>query len=113
MTNREFYQFIITNVEDEAIVTHAKEALASLDARNAKRNTQKSAKREAEYTPIEESIVAVLNETAQTTSEIASKVGLTTSKVSPRCKALVEKGLAVEVEVKVPKVGLRKAYAKA
>lgn len=111
MTNREFYQYIIANVEDATIVEFAKTSLANLDARNARRNEQKATKRNAEYAPLEQNIVTFLEGKSNvTTSEIASALSLTTSKVSPRCKALVESGILVETDIKIPKVGLRKAY---
>ena len=86
-------------------------SLANLDARNARRNEQKATKRNAEYAPLEQNIVTFLEGKSNvTTSEIASALSLTTSKVSPRCKALVESGILVETDIKIPKVGLRKAY---
>lgn len=112
MTNREFFGNIINGVINDEIVDKAKEELAKLDSRNAKRADAKSAKRATEYEPIEKSILDSVDGT-MTTAEIASVVGLSVNKVSPRCKALVEKGYLVESEVKIPKVGVRKAYAKA
>ena len=109
MTNREFFEAIINGEISEEIVAKAKEELVKLDARNSKRAEAKADKREVEYAPIEDAILKAINGT-MTTSEIATVVGLTTNKVSPRCKVLVEKGKLVETEVKVKGSGTRKAY---
>lgn len=111
MTNREFYNAIINGKVTADIVAKATEELSKLDAKNAKRASDKSAKRVVEFTPIEDSILEILSDgQIRITSEIASMLSLNPSKVSPRCKALVEKGKVSEVDVKVPKVGMRKGY---
>lgn len=109
MTNREFFEAIINGEISEEIVAKAKEELVKLDARNSKRAEAKATKREVEYAPIEDAILKALEGT-MTTSEIAKATGLTTNKVSPRCKVLVEKGILTESEVKVKGSGVRKAY---
>ena len=111
MTSREFYEAIIKGEMTDEVVAKATEELSKLDSRNSKRAEAKSAKRAVEYAPIEEAIMALLADgQTLTTTEVASAVGLDPRKVSPRCKALVEVGKIAEIEVKVPKVGMRKAY---
>lgn len=111
MTNREFFTAIINGMTSEDIVLKAREELAKLDGRNAKRSEAKASKSAEINAPIEDAILKVLEyEVPKTTAEVASEVGLSTNKVSPRCKALVESGKVVEVEMKVPKVGIRKGY---
>lgn len=109
MTNREFFEAIINGEISEEIVTKAKEELVKLDARNSKRAEAKATKREVEYAPIEDAILKAIEGT-MTTSEIANALDMKTNKISPRCKALVEKGKLVESEVKVKGSGVRKAY---
>lgn len=112
MTNREFFESIINGEISEEIVAKAKEELVKLDARNSKRAEAKANKREVEYAPIEDAILKALEGT-MLTSEIATTTGLSTNRVSPRCKVLAEKGVLIESEVKVKGVGVRKAYTKA
>lgn len=110
MTNREFYEAIINASISEDITSKAKEELAKLDARNAKRANAKASKNAEAFAPIEEAILDVLEyEIPKVTSEIATAIGMKTAKVSPRCKALVESGKVVEVDVKT-KNGMRKGY---
>ena len=91
MTNREFYTAIIEASVSEDITAKAKEELAKLDVRNAKRSEAKATKN------------------AEAFAEIATAIDVSTAKVSPRCKALVESGKVVEVDVKT-KSGMRKGY---
>ena len=112
MTNRTFYESIINGIVNDEIIDKAKDELAKLDARNTKRADAKAVKSAELDAPIKEAIMTAINGT-MTTSEIASAVGLSTNKVSPRCKALVAEGKLVESEVKVKGSGNRKAYAKA
>lgn len=109
MTNRTFFESIINGTINDEVVAKATEELAKLDSRNSKRAEAKASKREVEYAPIEEAILKAIEGT-MTTSEIATAVGMTSNKVSPRCKALAEKGFLVESEIKVKGVGVRKAY---
>ena len=111
MTSREFYEAIIKGEMTDEVVAKATEELSKLDSRNSKRAEAKSAKRAIEYAPIEEAIIVALSDgSTMTTAEIASMVEMSTAKVSPRCKALVESGKIAEVDIKVPKVGMRKGY---
>lgn len=111
MTSREFYEAIIKGEMTDEVVAKATEELSKLDSRNSKRAEAKFAKRAIEYAPIEEAIMALLADgQTLTTTEIASAVELDPRKVSPRCKALVEAGRVTEVDIKVPKVGMRKGY---
>lgn len=110
MTNREFYTAIIKASVSEDITAKAKEELAKLDVRNAKRSEAKATKNAEAFAPIEEAILKALDyETPKVTSEIATAIDVSTAKVSPRCKALVESGKVVEVDVKT-KNGMRKGY---
>ena len=110
MTNREFYTAIIEASVSEDITSKAKEELAKLDARNVKRSEAKASKNAEAFAPIENAILDVLEyEIPKVTSEIATAINMSTAKVSPRCKALVESGKAVEVDVKT-KNGMRKGY---
>ena len=107
MTNREFYANVIASetMSDE-MKQFAAEAIAKLDERNAKRAATPT-KTQKENEPIIKAIAEVLTNEPMLSSDIASKLNLSVSKVS----ALVKKVDGVQaVDVKVKGKGVRKAY---
>ena len=107
MTNREFYTAIVnSNVSDE-LKTFATDAIAKLDARNAKR-ASKPSKKSLENEPIKAKILEVLSTEPKVASEVAELVGISTQKASALLRQI--EGLEVS-EVKVPKKGKMKGYA--
>lgn len=113
MTTREFYEAIANG---SAITAEMKEialkGLAALERKNEKAKEARLAKNEADA-PLVKAILAVVTDEPTLTSAIASKVGMSTPKASALARKLVAEGKLVEVEVKVPKVGARKAYKRA
>ena len=107
MTQREFYNAVITSVENEELVTFATEQIAKLDARNAKRKGAES-KKAKENAPIKEAILGVLTHEPMTASEVAEKVEISTQKASALLRQI--DGLTV-TEVKVKGKGKVKGYA--
>lgn len=122
MTNREFFVNVSKNIVGEAEVAHALEQIAKLDATNAKRAEQQSAKSKANE-PLKLSIFVLLSENgAMTSPDIADalkKQGVTTadgeevstSKASSMCGQMVKDGRLTVTEVKIPKKGKLKQYA--
>ena len=110
MTNREFYNAIISNAITEEVIAHAQNSLVKLDERNAKRANTPS-KTALANEPIKAKIVEVLTNEPQTASEIASKVEISTQKASALCRQLVADEVLTVEEVKVPKKGKQKGYA--
>ena len=106
MTNRDFYTAVINaNVSDELTV-FATEAIAKLDARNAKRANTKS-KTQIANEPIIEVISKVLTDEPMLASKIAELCEISTQKAS----ALVKKVDGVQsVDVKVKGKGTQKGY---
>lgn len=107
MTRREFFEAVMAN---EAVAVElrdfAGEQIEKMNARNAKRSSTPS-KRSLANEPIKEEIVKVLTHDAQSASEIAEKVGISTQKSSSLLRQI--DGLAVsELKVKGRKV---KGYA--
>lgn len=78
MTNREFYTAVINGEITDEVVNFASESITKLDARNARRVEKNADKHSDEKSQI----LAVLTETPQLASEIATAVGMTTAKVS-------------------------------
>lgn len=110
MTYREFYTNVARNAITAEDIAFAKDAIAKLDERNAKRNSQPS-KKALENEPILKTIVEYLSENAgKTAPEIASVCGISTQKASSLCVQLVKNGSLTSAEIKVPKKGKMKAY---
>lgn len=110
MTTREFLNSIISANISEEITDYAKDAVAKLDARNAKRASTPS-KTAVANEPIKEQILGYLADKGATTStEIGGAVGISTQKASALLRQLTESGLLASEEVKVPKKGKVKAY---
>lgn len=113
MTNREFLIAVSAceTCSDE-VREHAKAAIAKMDATNEARKNKPSKKSE-ENAPIMEQIVnEILTSEAQTASVIAEAAGISVQKASALLRQLVADGKATVTEVKVPKRGVQKAYAK-
>ena len=122
MTNREFFVNVSKNVVGEAEIAHALEQIAKLDATNAKRAEQQSAKSKANE-PLKVAILTLLTEKGGMTSpdiaDALNKQGVTTaegeeistSKASSMCRQMVEEGRLTVTEIKVPKKGKLKQYA--
>lgn len=113
MTNREFLIAVSAceTCSDE-VREHAKAAIAKMDATNEARKNKPSKKSE-ENAPIMEQIAnEILTSEAQTASVIAEAAGISVQKASALLRALVAENKATVTEVKVPKKGTQKAYAK-
>lgn len=118
MTSRDFFTAIASN---EAVATeyreYAENALAKLDAKNAKRSS-KPTKAQLANEPIKAAILAYLTEkgTAITAPDIAvalstEETPVTHNKVTALCRQLVTDKVVEQTEVKIPKKGTLKAYS--
>ena len=106
MTQREFYTAIVNSDLNDELKAFATEAIAKLDARNAKRASTPS-KTQKENEPIIKAIAGVLTNEPMLASEIAEKCGLKVQKAS----ALAKKVEGVSVcDVKVKGKGTQKGY---
>lgn len=113
MTTREFYEAIANGsaITDE-MKEIAQKGLAALERKNEKAKEARLAKNEADA-PLVKALFDVATSEPMLTSVLASKVGVSTPKASALARKLVAEGKFVEIEVKVPKVGVRKAYKRA
>ena len=111
MTNREFYSAIANGTMSDEIKAFAEDAIAKMDERNAKRSSKPS-KTSIENAPIKESIIEFISNRNEfcIAGASAEALEISTSKASALCRQLVEAGKLLEKEVKVPKLGKRKAY---
>lgn len=111
MTNRDFYNAIISNAINEEVIAFAQESLLKLDKKNATR----SAKSKEVNEPVKARILDFLEGKDFTLgTEIAKSFEgeYTTQKIIGLLSELVKAGLCERTEVKVDKVGKRKAYKK-
>lgn len=114
MTNREFLT-AIANMENisEELKAEATARIEKLDATNEARKNKPS-KKAIENAPVMEQIAnEILTSEAQTASAVAEAAGISVQKANALLRALVAEGRATVTEVKVPKRGVQKAYAKA
>ena len=106
MTQRDFYNAVINANINEEMTSFASEAIAKLDARNAKRANTKS-KTQIANEPIIKAIAEVLTSEPMRASEIAETLGISVQKAS----SLVKKVEGVQsVDVKVKGKGTQKGY---
>ena len=107
MVEREFLQAVIDANISEDMNDYAKAGIAKLDARNAKRKATPS-KASIANEPIKAQITEFLGTVeAATTMVIADKVGITTAKA---VGVLGQMDNVASKDIKVPKVGTRKAW---
>jgi methylphosphotriester-DNA--protein-cysteine methyltransferase len=107
MTNREFFNAVVSNNITEEVIAHAENSLAKLDERNAKRR-DKPSKTAIANEPIKAQIKSILTDEPHTASEIANTVGISPQKASALLRQI--DGLTV-TEVKVKGKGKVKGYA--
>jgi predicted transcriptional regulator len=111
MTNREFFTNIINGNIDTATLDHAKAELTKLDERNEKRRNAVTPN-DLANAEIEKQIVALLTEKgAMLSADIATDLGITSSKVNGVGLQMVNKGLLLSTKVKVKGKGERTQYS--
>ena len=112
MTYREFYNAVLTSTDNDELKAFASDAIAKLDARNAKR-ASKPSKKSVENEPIKASIVDFIGDGSCLASQIASGLELSVSKVSALCRQLVADGVLKVEDAKVKGKGTQKLYSSA
>ncbi len=106
MTQRDFYNAVINANINEEMTLFATEAIAKLDARNAKRSSTPS-KAQIANEPIVKAIRDILTDEPMLASKIAELCGISVNKAS----ALAKKVDGVQiVDVKVKGKGTQKGY---
>ena len=110
MTYRDFYNAVIADTQNDELKAFATEAIAKLDARNAKRSSKPS-KKSLENAPIKDSIAEFLVDGSHLASEIAKGLDLSVSKVSALCRQMVGDGVLTVEDVKVKGKGTQKSYS--
>ena len=111
MTQRDFYNAVMAETSNDELKAFASDAIAKLDARNAKRASTPS-KKSIENAPIRAHIAGFLeeNEGSHVASEIANALGISTQKASALCRQMVTDGVLTVEDVKVKGKGTQKSY---
>lgn len=110
MTNREFYNAIITAAINDEVTEYAKAQIAKLDATNEKRRNTPSKTQEANAPLMDQIVTSILTAEPKTASDVAGELGVSVQKASALLRAVVANGKAVAQDVKVAKKGVQKAY---
>lgn len=110
MTNREFYNAIITAAINDEVIEYAKAQIAKLDATNEKRRNTPSKTQEANAPLMAQIVDTILTAEPKTASDVADVLGVKVQKASALLRALVANGKASVQDVKIPKKGTQKAY---
>ena len=120
MTKREMYNAILAGEINDEVLAQVKAELDAMDATNAKRAVKAAEKREAkeaEKAPIREAIMAVISDEPKTASMLIEDAGLSDSvkpaSVPSLLRPLVECGMVLKVDVKIPGKGTQRGYIKA
>lgn len=114
MTNREFYTAVANGTINEDVIAHAATAIDKLDtALEARKNkvTPKAAEKAAADAVIRENILSFVTTAVQTEADIAAQAEVTPAKARAELRKLVEAGLVVKSDIKVPKKGVVKGYS--
>lgn len=106
MTTREFFENVITMVENEEMQEKAKSLIEALDRRNAKR-AERPSKTAIANEPIKAEIAKILTNEPMLASEIAQKIEISTQKAS----ALLRQMNVKVTDVKVKGKGTQKGYS--
>ena len=110
MTQREFFNAVITANISADITAFAKERVAHLDTVNSNRKA-KGTVTQRENEGIKANILAgVKYGVTYTASEIGVMVGISTAKASALCRQFVQAGTFTESEVKIKGKGKVKGY---
>lgn len=110
MTNRELYTAIINGTISAEVIAKAKEELAKLDKKNSDRSA-KLTPAQIENEKLYPSVLALLNsETAVLSTDVATSLGVSTSKATGLLGNLLKLGKVAKIDVKVPKKGTQKGW---
>lgn len=114
MTNREFYSNISKGIINDEVIAHAVEAIAKMDASNAKNRGTESKTYKANV-PLFAEVLALLAEKPMLTAEVAAAMDseerpISTSKASGLLRTLEKEGKVISAKVKVKGKGEQTQY---
>ena len=110
MTNREFFNAIVSANINEDITAHALAEIGKLDKKNAKRKATEG-EIKTENKPIAEAIVTALANGSMISSDLAKAIGQSVQKTNGVAGEMVKLGVLTKSKVKVKNKGEVTAYA--
>ena len=110
MTNREFFNAIVSANINADITAHAVAEIAKLDKKNAKRKATEG-EIKTENKPIAEAIVTALANGSMISSDLAKAIGQSVQKTNGVAGEMVKLGMLTKSKVKVKNKGEVTAYA--
>ena len=123
MKTREFYEAIINGTEiNDELRAVATEAIEKMDAQGVARRAkqaEKAAEKQAAKAPLRDALFEVMGDTEnpKTASMLIEEAGLTETvkpaSVPSLLRPLVECGMVLKVDVKIPSKGTQRGYIKA
>lgn len=123
MKTREFYEAIINGTEiNDELRAFAAEAIEKMDAQGVARRAkqaEKAAEKQAAKAPLRDALFEVMGDVNEpkTASMLIEEAGLTETvkpaSVPSLLRPLVECGMVLKVDVKIPSKGTQRGYIKA
>ena len=110
MTNREFFNAIVSANINADLTAHAVAEIAKLDKKNAKRKATEG-EIKTENKPIAEAIVTALANGSMISSDLAKAIGQSVQKTNGVAGEMVKLGMLTKSKVKVKNKGEVTAYA--
>ena len=108
MTQREYFEKVLTLIDDEEMVEMTNKLIVALDNKNGKRANAEKEKRAKENAPLLEKLIPLIKgEKVWTASEIGQAIGCSTSKATPLLKSV--EGIEIS-EVSIKGKGKVKGY---
>lgn len=111
-TMREFLSAVVEGTLTSEVKEFAEAQIAKIDATNEKRK-EKALEKAKEKAPIFDAAFDCLSDAPILVSEVAAKMETSPQMASYYLRELVKQGRANVQDVKIPKVGTRKAYTRA
>lgn len=110
MTNREFFNAIVSANINEDITAHALAEIGKLDKKNAKRKATEG-EIKTDNKPIAEAILTALANGSMISSDLAKAIGQSTQKTNGVAGEMCKLGMLTKSKVKVKNKGEVVAYA--
>ena len=110
MTNREFFNAIVSANINADLTAHAVAEIAKLDKKNAKRKATEG-EIKTENKPIAEAIVTALANGSMISSDLAKAIGQSVQKTNGVAGEMVKLGMLIKSKVQVKNKGEVTAYA--
>lgn len=116
MSNKEFYEQIISGIITDEAIAHARKELDKIDKRNANRRDKTTAATTGRIDEIRSKLLPILGNETMTIAQITKiynknlTTPVTSAQISAWMRQLENSNYVSSINVKVPNAGARKAY---